>query len=364
MSDEYVERYQAVEHSQLYRELSAGAPPSLDALSDVWQTAAQTLQTTAADLRADLAKLQASWSGETSKEYQYRLGLAASFAEGLAEQAINLHTGLSTMSVALTEAQSRGTPAPTNDTDWEHDAMLGTLLGHTVTDAELAQSHDQLVTVVADLAVSYDLADRSDWSTPAPDPSPDLPGQALAVDVGVANAQDAGATPANATVVPAVVTPVSTTVVPAAATLAAPVATQLAGTIGGPPPAVTSPAMASPALSAPSLVSPLSGAATPLPPSLIGTVTSLQGAGTSLAASTGSGLAAARGSTASTATGSSASLPPPVMGGGPASGSAQPGPVSRSLFDDETAWAGENDAWANHRDESPPPVLGHPNGSV
>src|SRR5262245_61535014 len=118
MDDEYYERYKKVEHSQLYRELTAGSPPSVDALADSWHTTAQTIQATAADLRADLANLKASWSGQTSDEFQYRLGLVAAFAEMVAAEAMNMYSGLSAMSGALTSAQANGRPAPVAAADW------------------------------------------------------------------------------------------------------------------------------------------------------------------------------------------------------------------------------------------------------
>jgi hypothetical protein len=329
--DEYFARYQAVEQMQLFRELAAGAPPSVDSLADVWLTTAQTLQAIAADLRTGLTDLQTSWSGETSNEFQYRLGLAAAFAGTLADEAIDIQTGLSVMSSALTLAQGRGAPAPVSPADWEHDAILGPLLGHTATEAELIQSHDRLATVVAELAVSYDLADHAEWSAPRPDPSPDLPGRALAIDLGVE--PPPAASPADQTGTSA---------------------TQLAGTVGSAQPVIAPHALSTAYTTA-------TPAGTPLMPAVpIGTVTQLQGAGTGLA-SAGSGLTP--GPDSDTGNDSSASLPPPVMGGGGlAPGSSSDAVViSRPLYDGETTWAdGEDDAWLR-RDDPPPHVLGRPN---
>jgi len=343
MDDEYYERYKNVEHSQLYRELTEGSPASVDALADVWHTTSQAIQATAADLRADLANLQTSWSGQTSDEFQYRIGLVATFAETVAAEALNMYTGLSAMSGALTTAQANGRPAPVATVDWAHDAVLAQVLGHTVTEAEVTQSQDDLATVVAQLAVSYGLAENTQWSAPRPDPSPDLPGQALAVDVGV-ETPPAATTTATGTLaaVPDVVTGT---------------ATQLAGTVSG-----AAPAPDRSALSLAPLMSPGSGQAMLPSTAPAAAVTMLQGAGSD-AASGHTGFGAAT-SAAGTATGSSASLPPPVMGtgGGGAPGSAVgPGVISRPLRDEETAWAAsEDDGWA-HPAESPPPVLGHPN---
>src|SRR5262249_29775 len=122
MDDEYYERYKKVEHSQLYRELTAGSPPSVDALADSWHTTAQTLQATGAALRADLAHPKASGSGQPRGEFQYRLGRVAAFAEMVGAEAMNMYGGLSAMSGALTSAQAKGRPAPVAAADWAHDA--------------------------------------------------------------------------------------------------------------------------------------------------------------------------------------------------------------------------------------------------
>jgi hypothetical protein len=327
--DEYYGRYKKVEHGQLYRELTAGSPPNVDTVADVWHTTAQTIQASAADLRADLATLQSSWSGQTSDEFQYRLGLVATFADTVAGEAMNMYTGLSAMSGALTTAQTNGRPAPVPAVDWQHDTVLGTLLGHTVTAADATQSQQDLAAVVAKLAISYGVAANTQWSAPRPEPSPDLPGQSLAIDLGVA-------APPAAT----------------AAAAASGTATQLAGSVGAPP---------APNHSALSLAPLVSGApgSTAMPANPGMAVTMLQGAdGSTSSARTVAAGAGAGG----TDTGSSASLPPPVMGtGGFAPGSAsENGVISRPLHDDETAWAAsEDNGWANP-DQSPPPVLGHP----
>jgi hypothetical protein len=343
MDDEYLERYKKVEHSQLYRELTAGSPPGVDALADAWHTTAQTIQATAADLRADLATLQASWSGQTSDEFQYRIGLVATFAETVAAEALNMYTGLSAMSGALTSAQANGRPAPVAAVDWTHDAVLAQVLGHSVTQADATQAQDDLATVVAQLAISYGLADNTQWQAPRPDPSPDLPGHALAVDIGVDPPPAATGSQATAAGVVASVTGPAT-------------ATQLAGTVGVAPPAPDRSALSlAPLMS----TAPGQPAAPPVAPGMA--VTMLSGAGSGTASSqTGFGTDP---SAAGMVTGSSTSLPPPVMGmGGTAPGSAAgPGVISRPLHDEETAWAtSEDDGWA-HPGDSPPPVLGHPN---
>jgi uncharacterized protein YukE len=328
MADEYFQRYVAVEHAQLYRELMAGAPAQVDSLVDTWHTAAETLRATAANLRTDLATLRDSWAGESSNAFQSRAALVAAWAEELADEAVAMQTGMSAMSAALTHAQGHGGPAPDRTTAWDHDGVLGPLLGHTVTEAELVQSQEQLARVVAELAVAYEMTDHSQWSTPWPAASPDLPGTAVASDVAL------GADPAPA-----------------------PTGTELAGTVGS----------AASALAPSHLIVPSAPATTvsaPLPVAAVANVNTLQGAGTSLASAGNAGLHTDQaGVSADPGSATSATLPPPVMGGGgfaPASGS-DPGVISRPMYD-ETSWSGgEDDAWRQGTDTAPPPVLGQPN---
>jgi uncharacterized protein YukE len=323
MADEYFQRYSAVQHEQLYRELMAGTPSQVNSLADVWHTTAETLRTAAAQLRTDLASLGTAWAGHSATAFQTRAARVAAWAEELANEATTMQTGLSAMSAALTYAQGHGVPVPSGNAAWDHDSVLGPLLGHTVTPADLAQSQERLARVVAELAVAYEMVDHRQWSTPWPAPSPELPGTALASDVAL------GAEP-----------------VP----LMPLVGTQLAGAVGSAVP------VAVPARVAVKPVAP--------PPVSVPTVSVLQGAATSLAGARDTGLSTDRTATSSRADEAATnSAPPPVMGGGlaPASGTGT-GVIGRPMFD-ETSWSsdGGNESWRHGSDEAPPSVLGHPN---
>jgi uncharacterized protein YukE len=322
MADEYFQRYNKVQHDQLYRELMAGTPSQVDSLADVWHTTAETLRTMAANLRTDLATLGNSWAGESATAFQSRAALVASWAEELATEATTMQTGLSAMSAALSSAQAQGAPVPSGSATWDHDTVLGPLLGHSVTQAEAAQSQERLAHVVAELAVAYEMADHSQWSTKWPAPSPQLPGTALASDVAL------GAEPIRH---------------PERTMLGTRLAAAEATPTVIPPNVPLHTALATSSASVPS-------------------VSTLQGAGTRLAAASNTGLVTDHAMTSSKPDDATSAAPPPVMGGGmaPASGTGV-GIVGRPMFD-ETAWSGsEDESWRHGSEETPPSVLGNAN---
>jgi len=325
--DEYYERYRRVEHGQLYRELRAGSPRHLDALADTWHTVAESLRTTAEAMRVDLAEMLASWTGEGSREFQYRLGLVATFTEVLAGEAETMRAGLAAMSEDLAAAQRLADPEAPTTTEWSHERVLAATLGLVVTDEQRTESHDRLVQLVAELAVSYDLTDSRTWSTPRPPPSPDLPGRLVESDLS----------------------PIVDSV-----------GTQLAGAVGEPRVAALPPAglhlAAGPA-------SPVAGAAG-LPIATPRPAATLAGAGSALASSApGAQLPAATAGSAPAATGSAgSSLPPPVMGAGHAGASTTEPSVSSGrgfAATTDTSWSSDKDrVWTDDADDPPPPILG------
>lgn len=322
MPDEYYERYRRVEHAQLYRELRAGSPRRTDALADHWHTVAESLRATATAARTDLAELQTSWVGEGSREYQYRLGLVAAWAETLADEAEKMRAGLTTMSAELAEAQRKADPEPAESAEWAHDAVLASTLGLVATDAQRGQSHERMAQLVAELAVAYELADSRTWTTPRPPPSPDLPGRFVESDLRPREA----------------------------------LGTILAGTVGERVVAVPSAGLnlAGSSANAPAGSGPI-GTDRP--------ATMLTGAGSGLAASAAAGkLNTQPGSGGTTSTGpAGAMLPPPVMGAGLAPASTSEPMVTGRPTYDETSWSsGEDLPWADSADEPPPSILGNP----
>ena len=125
MGDEYMDRYGRIAHAELDRQLGAGSPAGVDAVADAWRSVEDTVGTLAANLRRGLATLRASWSGAGSDEYQRRVGLIATLADGLAKEAHAVRTGLSLMSAQLAEAQRSAEPDCSTDRLPEVTPSLG-----------------------------------------------------------------------------------------------------------------------------------------------------------------------------------------------------------------------------------------------
>jgi len=170
MGDEYMDRYGRIAHAELDRQLGAGSPAGVDAVADAWRSVEDTVGTLAANLRRGLATLGASWSGAGSEEYQRRVGLIATLADGLAKEAHAVRTGLSLMSAQLAEAQRSAEPDPGPATDWAFDGVLGPALGRTVTAAQRSAAQQKMAKLVSQTALAYQLADHRHWPKTLPPP--------------------------------------------------------------------------------------------------------------------------------------------------------------------------------------------------
>ncbi len=200
MADEYEARYRKLSHDELYRMLRAGSPTQVDVVADTWQTVESSLAAVVTALRRDLAALSAFWVGKGSREFQYRVGLIATYAQTLASEAAALHTGMSVMSGTLAQAQRQAEPGQGEPTEWGIGGVLGTDLGHIAAEGERASAHERIVALVAGLAAEYAMADHRNWPATVPAPPPDLPGMPVLVDspaglaaVGQSPAGEAGA---------------------------------------------------------------------------------------------------------------------------------------------------------------------------
>ena len=168
MADEYLERYGRLTHDELHRQLLAGSPAGVDAVADAWHTVEDNVGLLAANLRSGLTTLLASWSGVGSEEYQRRLGLIATLADGLAQEALAVRTGLGLMSAHLAEAQSRAEPDAGGPAEWAFDGVLGPALGRTLTTAQRSAAQQRMAQVVAGAALAYRLADHRHWPRTLP----------------------------------------------------------------------------------------------------------------------------------------------------------------------------------------------------
>ncbi|WP_460849690.1 WXG100 family type VII secretion target, partial [Phytohabitans suffuscus] len=180
MPDEYYERYRQLRHEELYRQLMAGSPKRLAKVEGAWRRAAESAESVATGLRADLARLAPRWEGKGSREFQYRIGLVVAFAQKLGEEAAALRIGLDLMSGALADAQRRvDQPAPVQ-TPARPDVSAGGVVdgsfGHVLATDEQAKARERIAALVARLAGEYALAEHRNWPAAVPEPPPGLPG--------------------------------------------------------------------------------------------------------------------------------------------------------------------------------------------
>jgi uncharacterized protein YukE len=190
VSDEFITRYQAVSHEDLWRQLKAGNPEQVDKLAAVWKSLHDTAHSLATSLDQDLGRLTAGWASSSGTEYQRRLHLITSYSETMAEEFTSLQRGLSLMSGPLRTAQKHAEdPAATDNNDKAiQDAVIGTVIlgpaggvlggffGHSQDEQEKEKAHQRMVQVVATLAAEYSTTRSSNWSAEVPLPPPDLPG--------------------------------------------------------------------------------------------------------------------------------------------------------------------------------------------
>jgi len=196
MPDEILERYQNLSHQELYDMLLAGTPSQVDELVTSWSSMRDTAQALADTLRADLERLNGSWDSAAGREYQYRVGLIATYAETLSREFDSIQSGLSSMSSALAAAQREAeSPEETDDMDQTVSGaargaaygsvlgpigtlgggIIGGVMGHNQDEAEREAARQRMVALVAGLAAQYAVTDASTWPATVPPPPTDLP---------------------------------------------------------------------------------------------------------------------------------------------------------------------------------------------
>jgi hypothetical protein len=315
--DELYERYRQLSHAELYRQLGAGSPAQVEALTTVWRRVEDVLEALTSALGQDLLTLQQSWTGVGSQEYQYRLGLAVTWADALRKEAAAIRSGLSLMAGMLADAQRRAEPDPDEGGEWAFDGLLGSALGHSVPAAEKARAHEILARLVAELAAGYGIVDHRTWPAALPDVPVDLPGEAVA---GLPVAGTVGA----------VIQRVSEAEV------------EVAGSAPVPPPPQT-------------------------PVAVVPVASMLAGAGSGLAGAANAGHlvdhASYRGTTEPAASATGQAPVAPMMGGGapgaPIGAASTPMGGYHRPYEGDTSWlTGEQALWVEATDEPPPPVLG------
>lgn len=198
MPDEYYQRYKPQSHETLFNQLMAGSPTQIDGMVTSWKSAEGSARSVSDTLKRDLERLQPTWNSAAGREFQRRLGLIVSFADHLAGEFTTMHTGLTSMSGALTEAKKQAEavdPEKTDDNDKTisgaaKGAAVGTVfgpvgtvaggvvggfLGHDQDEEEKAKARERMVVLVATLAAGYGVTDHG-WPKTAVQPPADLPG--------------------------------------------------------------------------------------------------------------------------------------------------------------------------------------------
>lgn len=212
MPDEYYLRYKHLTHEQLYKQLLQGSPSTLSRQADAWRQAGQSAAGVAGNLRRDLKRLGANWSGLGHEEFEYRLGLVMAYSQKLADEAASIGVGAEALSRALAEAQRQSEPHPSvpvagSDpaalrlalrnaaSDWTPESVLGTDLGHVPTPEEQAAAYERMVTLVAELAALYGVVDQANWPKVIPGGPAGMPTTGavsdVALDAGLAGAAGA-----------------------------------------------------------------------------------------------------------------------------------------------------------------------------
>jgi uncharacterized protein YukE len=180
MPDEYYQRYSKLTHDELYRQLMAGAPPRVEAVANAWHTAGDTLGSLTTALRNELTTLTAGWAGPAAREFQYRLGLIATYAQKLVDEAASISSGLTVMSTTLRQEQQQAEPAqPGLPAAPAIVGVVGATLGHTPTPDEQAKAQERMTTLVAQLAADYAVTDHRSWPAEIPAAPADLPDTVL-----------------------------------------------------------------------------------------------------------------------------------------------------------------------------------------
>jgi uncharacterized protein YukE len=192
MADDYVARYQGLSHQQLYDMLMAGRPQEVDTLAASWASVRDSVNGLAGALEADLTSLSHAWEGPAFDEFHRRVSSVSTFATTLGGEFDAVRSGLTLLSGPLREAQQQAeSPAATDDHDGlvggaAKGAAAGSLLGpvgtigggivggifgHSQDEAEKERAHQRMISLVAGLAVNYDLTSVTEWTPPPPPPS-------------------------------------------------------------------------------------------------------------------------------------------------------------------------------------------------
>ncbi|GIF49273.1 hypothetical protein DFJ67_2098 [Asanoa ferruginea] len=188
-------RYAGMSHRELYDQLFAGKPSDVENTIAAWKSAERQADTLAGAVDRDLDRVIAGWEGTAGTEFRDRIGKISGYSRDLSGNFLATHSGLSQMSAALADAQSKAeTPEEHDDNDKlvsgaldgaakgamlgpvgaAGGALIGGIFGHNQDEEEKERARERMAALVAGVAANYEMADTSDWR-PFQPPPPGLP---------------------------------------------------------------------------------------------------------------------------------------------------------------------------------------------
>ncbi|WFF02615.1 WXG100 family type VII secretion target [Micromonospora sp. WMMD964] len=185
---EYTQRYQGNTHQELYDGVMAGQPEQIEGVAAQWAELKGILDGLGRELNSDLEKLGNTWTGSAGREFQRRLSLIVAHSDALSDGMAGIKQGLTMMADHLRTARKQAeSPEETDDNDKAISgavkgaatfglpgAVVMGLAGHQQDKAEQEKAHQRMVSLVAELAGSYEIS-AYDRVVDPPQPHPDTP---------------------------------------------------------------------------------------------------------------------------------------------------------------------------------------------
>jgi hypothetical protein len=192
MPDDLTARYEHLSHRELYAALMRGSPTQVADLSAIWKSMESTMGGLADSLRADLNRLLHGWDSAAGREFDRRVGLIATYSHVLADEFTAIHSGLTVMAGALSDAQREAEHPDAHDHPHAHlahaaplsilgvlnlafEGVVGSGLGHQADQAEQDRARSRMLAVVCALAAEYRVTDYGTWPPRVPPPPKDTP---------------------------------------------------------------------------------------------------------------------------------------------------------------------------------------------
>ncbi|MGA8115275.1 MAG: hypothetical protein WCA46_16550, partial [Actinocatenispora sp.] len=193
-NDDLVGKYDQYSHEQLYHWLKAGDPDQIDGLAGGWKEIVGGCHDLSVNLGRELRNLDAEWTSASGDEFQRRVGLISTFADGLANDIGTFRVNLSGMGSSLRDAQQNNEDP--GRTEGHHNVVasatekialglpgmaIGAYLGYQKDGRQQDSARNRMVRVVAGLAGDYQDGVHG-WVVP--ETPPELPGDVVEAGFG------------------------------------------------------------------------------------------------------------------------------------------------------------------------------------